>query len=137
VALICDTGVLYAAIDVNDAAHSACSALLLDPPEELAVPAPVVVELEWLVSNRMGYDQFDGFLQSVEVGALDVIELRASDYGRIRDLCRRYEDLPLGLVDAAVVAVAERLEERTLATLDHRHFTIVRPRHAASFTLLP
>lgn len=136
-ALICDTGVLYAAIDTHDAAHATCSALLLDPPEELAVPSPVVVELEWLVSNRMGFDQFDGFLQSIEIGAIDVVELIASDYGRIRDLCRRYEDLPLGLVDASLIAIAERLDERVIATLDHRHFTVVRPRHAASFTLLP
>jgi uncharacterized protein len=135
--LLCDTGVLYAAIDGNDRAHPACAALLADPPEELAVPSPVVVELEWLVTRRMGHDQFDSFLQSIEIGAIEVIELRASDYARVRDLCRRYEDLPLGLVDAAVVAVAERLGERRLATLDHRHFSVVRPRHAAALTLLP
>lgn len=136
-ALICDTGVLYAAIDEFDAMHETCAALLADPPEELAVPGPVVVELEWLVTNRMGFDQFDGFLQSVEIGALDVADLQPGDYARVRELCRRYGDLPLGLVDASVVAVAERLGERRIATLDHRHFSIVRPRHAAAFTLVP
>jgi len=85
VALICDTGVLYAAIDEFDADHGACAELLLDPPEELAVPAPVVVEREWLVASRMGFDQFDGFLQSVELGALDVVALEIGDYGRIRE----------------------------------------------------
>lgn len=135
-ALICDTGVLYAAIDEHDVHHAACAALVLDPPEELAVPAPVVVELEWLVTSRMGFDQFDGFLQSIEIGAIQVADLETGDYARARELCRRYEDLPLGLVDAAVVAVAERLRERRIATLDHRHFTIVRPRHGA-LTLVP
>jgi predicted nucleic acid-binding protein len=45
--------------------------------------------------------------------------------------------LSLGFVDAAVVAVVERLGERKLATLDHRHFGSVRPRHADALTLLP
>jgi len=137
VALICDTGVLYAVVDEHDANHEACAALIVDPPEELAVPAPVVVELEWLVCSRMGYDQFDGFLQSVEIGALDIIDLSRSDYARSRELCRRYEDLPLGFVDASIVALAERLGESRLATLDRRHFSVVRPRHTAAFTLVP
>jgi predicted nucleic acid-binding protein len=48
-----------------------------------------------------------------------------------------YLDLPLGIVDAAVVAVAERLNLTEVATIDHRHFTVVRPRHVEAFTLLP
>lgn len=136
-ALICDTGVLYAAIDEYDGNHEPCAALVADPPEELAVPAPVIVELEWLVTSRMSFDQFDGFLQSVEIGALEVADLEPGDYARVRELCRRYEDLPLGLVDASIVAIAERLGERRIATLDHRHFSVVRPRHTGRFTLLP
>jgi hypothetical protein len=38
---------------------------------------------------------------------------------------------------AAVLAVVERLDERKLATLDHRHFRAVRPRHVTSLELLP
>ena len=136
-ALICDTGVLYAAIDEFDAHHAPCAALVIDPPEQLAVPAPVVVELEWLVTSRMGYDQFDGFLHSIEIGAIDVTDLQPGDWARVRELCRRYASLPLGLVDASIVALAERLGERSIATLDHRHFSIVRPRHAARLTLVP
>ena len=135
-ALICDTGVLYAAIDEHDVHHEVCADHVLDPPEELAVPAPVVVELEWLVTSRMSLDQFDGFLQSVEVGAIEVADLEPGDYARIRQLCRLYEDLPLGLVDASIVALAERLGERRIATLDHRHFAVVRARHGA-LTLVP
>lgn len=46
-------------------------------------------------------------------------------------------DLPLGFVDASVVAVAERLGERQVATLDRRHFSVVRPRHVKAFRLVP
>ena len=41
------------------------------------------------------------------------------------------------LVDASVVAIAERLEQDTIATLDRRHFSVVRPLHVDAFTLVP
>ena len=57
--------------------------------------------------------------------------------GRIAELVARYRDLPLGTVDASVVATAERLNVTDIATLDRRHFTIVQPSTASPFTLLP
>ncbi len=136
-ALICDTGPLYAAIDRNDEAHAACATLLREATEPIVIPAPVVVEVDWLVASRLTHQAFDAFLASIEEDAVLVEELGAADYARVRQLCRRYADLPLGFVDAAVVAVAERLEERKLATLDRRHFHVVKPRHTRAFTLLP
>lgn len=53
------------------------------------------------------------------------------------ELVSAYADLPLGSVDASVVATAERLQATTLFTLDRRHFTVVRPNPATAFTLLP
>ncbi len=53
------------------------------------------------------------------------------------DLVEMYANLPLGAADASVIAVAERLELAEVATLDRRHFTVVRPRHVNAFTLLP
>jgi uncharacterized protein len=49
----------------------------------------------------------------------------------------RYDDLPLGTTDASVIALAERFGVEEIATLDHRHFRVVRPSHIESFTLLP
>jgi uncharacterized protein len=48
-----------------------------------------------------------------------------------------YRDLPLGRVDASVVAAAERLRITTIATLDRRHFTVVRSVNARAFELVP
>lgn len=136
-ALICDTGPLYAALDRADADHAACAALLLDAGEPIIVPAPVVVELEWLASSRLEPSAFLAFLADVEAGAVVIADLEGPDYTRVRRLLERYRDLPLGLVDAAVLAVVERFGERRLATLDHRHFAVVRPRHVASLELVP
>ena len=105
--------------------------------ERVAVPAPVVVELDWLASQRLQPDAFLAFLSDVEDARLDIVELEVGDYPRIRELIDRYRDLPLGFVDAAVLTVVERLRETRLATLDHRHFAIVRPRHVPALRLVP
>jgi uncharacterized protein len=55
----------------------------------------------------------------------------------IAELVARYRDLPLGTIDASVVATAERLAVNEIATTDRRHFSVVRPANADSFELLP
>ena len=76
-------------------------------------------------------------VDSVIDASVLVYDLDPEDWARVRQLLERYADLPLNLVDASVVAVAERLEESAIATLDHRHFSVVRPRHVRRFELLP
>jgi predicted nucleic acid-binding protein len=77
------------------------------------------------------------FLKSFGSNGFYIAELRDSDIERMAGLVETYLDLPLGIVDAAVVAIAERLELTEIATLDYRHFTVIRPRHVPAFTLLP
>jgi len=137
VALICDTGPLYASMDRADADHQACADLLVGFGEPLLVPAPVVVELDWLVGTRLAPEPFLALLDDLVDGALAVVDLVRADYVRVRELLARYADLRLGFVDAAIVAIVERLGERKLATLDHRHFRAIRPRHVDALELLP
>ena len=77
------------------------------------------------------------FLGDLAGGAFTVEPVRAGDWLRIAELVARYRDLPLGTVDASVVATAERLGVTKIATIDRRHFGVVRPSHAAALTLLP
>jgi hypothetical protein len=57
--------------------------------------------------------------------------------GRVAVLIETYDDLRLGTVDACVIATAERLGATRIATLNLRHFTIVRPAHIDAFELFP
>ena len=63
--------------------------------------------------------------------------ITAADARRIAELIDIYADLGLGGTDASLIALAERLNLTTLATLDRRHFTVVRPSHTAAFELVP
>lgn len=136
-ALILDTGPLYASLDRRDRDHERCRRLIEDSGERLVVPAPVLPELDYLVAERLGAQPMLRFLEDIEAGAYDVEDLEDADYRRVREVMERYADQDLGFVDAAVLTITERLGERKLATLDRRHFSVLRPRHARSLELLP
>jgi len=136
-ALICDTGPLYAAMDRADREHEPCVRLLSSTKEEVIIPSPVLTELDWLAGQRLQPEPFLNLLADIEAGTIRIADLLPADYSRVRELVDRYRDLPLGFVDAAVLAVVERLRETKLATLDRRHFVVVRPRHLPALRLLP
>jgi predicted nucleic acid-binding protein len=76
-------------------------------------------------------------LDDVENGRYRVEPLLVQDYARIRQVLQRYADANIGFVDASVLAIVERLDEPKLATLDRRHFSMLRPRHVDALELLP
>ena len=76
-------------------------------------------------------------LDDITRGAYHVEDITDADYQRVRELMDRYADQDFGFVDAGVLAVVERLGEAKLATLDRRHFVVVRPRHVDGLELLP
>lgn len=97
------------------------------------MPAPVLVELDHFVPGAA----FVRFLEDVHRGAFKVEDVSASDLVRVGELLATYADLRIGFVDAAVLAVVERRGETRLATLDHRHFSVMRPAHVAALELVP
>lgn len=135
--LILDTSVLLAALDVDERAHDACRSLLEEADEPLVIPSPVLPEVGYWAEERLGVDAMILVLDDVRRGAYLIEETSLDDVARIRVLLDRYRDLRVGFVDAAVLALVERLEESKLATLDHRHFGAMRPRHVDALQLLP
>jgi predicted nucleic acid-binding protein len=138
--ILCDTGPLVAAALSNDADHHACVELLTGlhlAGRPLLLPAVVTAEVGNLLAREAGAQVASLFLRSVADGDLQPVELVAEDYARMAEPVETYGDLPLGTTDAAVVALAERLGVTEVATLDRRHFTVVRPRHVEALTLLP
>lgn len=136
-ALICDTGPLLAALDAADPDHARCARLLTDAGEDLVVPALVLAELDYWCSRRLAPEAWLIFLEDVIAGVYRIEPPTGADLARCHDLQGRYADLTLGVVDASVVALAERLGEPKVATLDQRHFRAVRPAHVNALELRP
>jgi len=137
VALILDTGPLYASLDRSDGDHAACRRLIETADEPLVIPSPVLVEVDYWIHARLHPGVLVALLDDIVAGAYRIEELRPEDYRRARELCDRYADADIGFVDAAVLALVERLNEPKLATLDQRHFGTMRPRHVEALRLLP
>lgn len=97
----------------------------------------MIAETSWLILDRLGAGSHLGYLQMIVDGTLEALDLTGEDWRRSVELVERYSDLRLDLVDASLVALAERLRISTIATLNHRDFQVVRPRHVAAFELVP
>jgi len=101
------------------------------------VPTLVITEVTYLLETRCGVEAEVRFLGDLASGAFTVEPVAVPDWLRIAELVAHYRDLRLGTVDASVVAAAERLDISEIATVDRRHFSVVRPRHVDGFGLLP
>jgi hypothetical protein len=137
VAILLDTSVLYANIDAGDRHHRACVELLHNHPGPFLVPQLEVTEVTYLATSRIGPEAELRFLEDLARGAFTTVPVEAADWIRVAELVWRYREARLGTVDASAVAAAERLGITTVATLDRRHFEMVRPTHTDAFELLP
>ena len=135
--LIVDAGPLYAAAARSDRNHRRSVELLSAAPRPILVSALVVAEVAHLLADRIGTHAEVAFSRSIADGELVVEPVLDSEWGRVAELTEQYLDLPLGIVDASVVVLAERHGAEVVATLDRRHFATIRPRHVPSLTLVP
>ena len=135
--MIVDAGILYAVLDRGDRHHDAATAFVASTDDVLRVPMLAVAEIAHLAGTRLGAASEARFLGGVAAGEVIAEPVHPADWERMAELVARYRDLPLGTVDASLVALAERLGETEVATFDHRDLGVVRPRHCEGFTLLP
>ncbi|PZS22185.1 MAG: VapC toxin family PIN domain ribonuclease [Pseudonocardiales bacterium] len=135
--LVVDAGPLVAAAATGDRNHARCVELLAHASHPLVVPALVVTEVAYFLADRLGAAAERAFASSLQAGELLMEPVEPADWQRIVELLGQYEDLGLGMVDASVLAACERLDQTELATLDRRHFSVVRPRHCPALALLP
>lgn len=135
--IVVDSGPLYAAADLRDDHNRACVEFFETASGPLVVPVSVLIETSFLVEKWLGPHAESLFLSAIATEDYRVEAITTTDIVRMAGLVTTYADLPLGAVDASVVAIAERLGATDIATLDRRHFDIVRPSHVAAFNLLP
>jgi predicted nucleic acid-binding protein len=139
--ILVDTGPVVAALNRRDSQHSQCRKLLDQRAGQLLVTPYVVAEVCWMAASRISARAEANVVDSVAAGELRQLQVEDADLERISELLHRYADLHgrqgLSVADASVVAAAERLGIREVATLDTADFSIVRPRRVEHFNLLP
>jgi len=135
--ILVDAGPLIALGDEDSLDYKRCREALRSARPPRLIPGPVVAEVCHLLGTRLGPQVEADFLTLLAGPAFSVVNPEDNDLLRAAQLVVEYGDLPLGGTDAIVVAVAERLNIATVATLDQRHFHIVRPRHVTAFHIVP
>ena len=136
-ALIADSGALYAIYDARDRHHAAVTDAIDRETATIIVPAAILAEVDYLLRVRIGAPAVSRFLEGVRIGGLVLEPFTASGVARCQTLLETYADLDIGLADASVIVAADRLKTHRILTLDLRHFRAVRSADGRPFTLLP
>jgi len=135
--VIVDTGILYAMADRDDSWHERVKDYLQTQTDILIVPVTVLPEICYLLNTYIGQDSERSLVNSLLQGEMKVENLTTDDLRRTLTLLEHYADANIGLVDATLVAIAERMKIQRILTTDRRHFSLIRPRHYSHFELLP
>jgi predicted nucleic acid-binding protein len=122
VPVLLDTGVLYAYYDRSDQWHRRAVGVIRANAGGLIVPAPVIAEVDHLVGHRLGAKARQAFYRGLSDGAYLIADVPHDRYDDVAVVDRRFPDLALGFVDAAIVVLAEATGVRRVATSDRRHF---------------
>jgi predicted nucleic acid-binding protein len=132
--IVADTGAILGLLDGGDKHHEALRALYTRNPDAWVLPWAILPEVDYLAATALGDRAQRAWLEDLATGAFAVEWGSDRDLASAQALVRRYESLRMGLVDAVVMIVAERLAA-DIATLDLRHFGAVRLKHTPK--LLP
>lgn len=135
--IIADTSGLLAYFNSAEPRHSAVASVVESTEEPLVVSPYVVAEVDYLVATRHGVQAELTVLEELVGGAWILASFDAEALDAARSVIARYRDQQIGVADASLVVLAERLRTRRILTLDHRHFEVIRPRGGGSFSLLP
>ncbi|MFD4428335.1 type II toxin-antitoxin system VapC family toxin [Nocardia sp. NPDC058497] len=122
--LIVDANVLVAVMNRKDKRHAEMKAFLSSRTDEFIVTPYIVAEVTYLLQKYAGAQAEIQFMETVRNGVFGE-EFEPGDAARIVELMKQFASFPLGAADASLIAVAERLQVRDIATADH-HFRAVR-----------
>jgi predicted nucleic acid-binding protein len=123
--IVADTGAIIALIDTDDQHHEALRAAFAGNSDRWVLPWAILPEVDYLLGEHVGHESEALFLQDLATGAWQIEWGDRSDLVRAHEIASRHPSLRLGLVDAVVIAVAERLEAEAIATLDLRDFAAI------------
>lgn len=135
--IIVDTSGLLAFFNRAEPRHEAVASVVESTRDPLVVSPYVVAELDYLIATRHGVEAELTALEELAGGAWILADLDTDDLEIARSVIDRYRDQHIGIADASLVVLADRLSTRRILTLDRRHFEVIRPIRGGRFSLLP
>ena len=134
--ILIDAGPLIALIDRGEPDHGICVEALASLIGPMMTTWPAFTEALYLLGGAGGWTAQEALWKLVERGDLELIDLDPPSRHRARILMAKYQELPMDLADATLVAIAERLNLKRIFSLD-RDFHIYRFKDRQAFEILP
>ncbi len=135
--MVVDTSALLAYFDSSEPRHQDVAQAIDSEGDALVVSPFVIAEVDYLVGTRVGVDAEIDVLNELSGGAWDLASFDSDDVASAARIIGRYKDQQIGIADASMVVLAARLGTRRMATLDRRHFEVLRPLDGGRFTIVP
>lgn len=135
--VIVDTSALIAYFHTEEFGHLAATEAIERSSERLVVPPYVVAETGYMMCSRYGVAAELTALRELTGGAWDLPPFARADLAEAIGVIEKYADQEIGVTHASIVVMAKRYGTRTIATLDRRHFEVLRPLDGGRFTIVP
>ncbi len=135
--MIVDTSVLMALFRTAEDRHAEVVAAVEAVGEPLVLSPYVVAEIDYLIATRFGVDAELAVLRELAGGAWTLARFDEAELAAAADVVKRYRDQAIGVTDASLVVLADRYRTKRIATLDRRHFEVLRPLSGGRFTIVP
>lgn len=136
-AVLIDTSFLLAVTYEKDARHSAARQARQNLKDQQVIPLPVVQEVFQLIVARRSYLHALQVFNTIRSSSSIIERVTDTDMARMAEIMAQYADAELDFADAAIMAIAERLNITQIYTFDRRDFSMFRPKHSDSLQLLP
>lgn len=131
-----DAGPLVALIDRGEPDHKRCVDTLAQLSGPLVTTWPAFTEAIYLLGGAGGWPAQEALWKLVDRGDLQLVDLDVSMRQRSRDLMAKYDDVPMDLAGASLVALAESMKLRRVFSLDS-DFHIYRLKTRRTLEVLP
>lgn len=135
--MLIDTSFLYSVYNVDDWQHARSLALIDNRHTPSLIPQVILPEVGFLFLRDGGHHAMLRFMEAFESSKAALVSITINDWQRATDIAKQYADAEFDIVDCCIMALAERLDIRQIATYDHRDFSIFRPQHCEYLELLP
>lgn len=135
--LVADTSALLAFFDAGEPDHASVTRAIEASSGPLIVSPYVIAELDYLVLTRHGVAAQRAVLAELAGGAWELASMDQERLAAAVNLVERYSDVPIGVTDASNIVLASAYRTRAIATLDRRHFSILRFADGSAPDLLP
>lgn len=135
--ILIDTGIVIALADKNDAWHQRSLDFISDYTGKVIAPATIIPEACYMLKTYLGQFAEIAFIESIVRRELLIEIVTVEDLGRSLEIMKVYTNLNIGIVDASIIALAERLGLSKILTTDRRHFSFIKGKQGPHIELLP